>query len=199
MTLPRARKFACIFHPMHANFNNFALVQQRVRQPTSRIGILPAPRKIANRGFCVSKQALELLQFRSGTSLARPAPFPVRQLTVRRWAAGDYGYGNGITLFSSSVQGVFPAQCILVLAQLGALMALFLHFLIVSVLFGVLPIKRTSGTRLSTRTQPFPTYSALVGGRAGCGYLTPSLIVPFNEPYKCDFCVGHSHAFVSLF
>ncbi len=30
-TLPRARKFACIFHPMHANFNNFALVQQRVR------------------------------------------------------------------------------------------------------------------------------------------------------------------------
>lgn len=33
----------------------------------------------------------------------------MRQLTVRRWAAGDYGHKLGNALFSSSVQAVFPA------------------------------------------------------------------------------------------
>ena len=47
--------------------------------------------------------------FVRGVSLARPASFPMRQLTVRRWAAGDCGHNLGNALFSSSVQAVFPA------------------------------------------------------------------------------------------
>lgn len=77
--------------------------------------------------LCIMANAY-LLPFRQDVSLARPTPFPVWQLTFGRWTVGDYGYNIGNTLFSSSVRSAFSALCILFRAQLGALMALFLHF-----------------------------------------------------------------------
>ncbi len=50
-----------------------------------------------------------VLQFRQGVSLARPASFAMRQHTCGRSAVGDCGHNIGNTLFSGSVQGVFPA------------------------------------------------------------------------------------------
>ena len=61
----------------------------------------------------VSWLCAALLQFRQDASLARSGSFPIRQLTVRRWAAGDYGHNIGNALFSSSVRTVFPLPCIL--------------------------------------------------------------------------------------
>lgn len=50
----------------------------------------------------VSWLCAALLQFRQDASLARSGSFPIRQLTVRRWAAGDYGHNIGNALFSCS-------------------------------------------------------------------------------------------------
>lgn len=58
--------------------------------------------------LCIMANA-RLLPFRQDASLARPAPFPVRQLTFGRWTVGDYGYDIGNTLFSSSVRSAFSA------------------------------------------------------------------------------------------
>ena len=70
--------------------------------------------RIFARGLLtVSSLCACVLQFRQGVSLARPEPFPVRQQTVRRLAAGDYGHNIGNALFSSSVRTVFPLPCIL--------------------------------------------------------------------------------------
>ena len=77
----------------------------------------------------VSWLCAALLQFRQDASLARSGSFPIRQLTVRRWAAGDYGHNIGNALFSSSVRTVFRYRAFYLRAHKGAIMALFLHVL----------------------------------------------------------------------
>ena len=81
----------------------------------------------------------------------------------------------GISFFSSSVRFVFPHSVFYLRAQLGALMAVFLHF----------PISYISRSQIiafcvggqSTRTLPF-RLATLVCRSVRCGYLTPSLITP---------------------
>jgi hypothetical protein len=63
--------------------------------------------------FSISWQTHTILQFHAGISPTRSRSFPSGQLTFRRVAAGDCGYDIGNTLFSSPVQGVFPAWRIL--------------------------------------------------------------------------------------
>ena len=75
----------------------------------------------------VSWLCAALLQFRQDASLARSGSFPIRQLTVRRWAAGDYGHNIGNALFSCGL--FFRYRAFYLRAHKGAIMALFLHVL----------------------------------------------------------------------
>lgn len=117
-----------------------------------------------------------VLQFRKGVSLARPAPFPVRQLTVRRWAAGDYGHSIGNTLFSSSVRIVFSA---IVNFNSGCNWADLWHYFFTS----LFPKTRTTKIYVlclggqNTRVLPF-LKTTLVCRLVGCGCLTPLLKAP---------------------
>lgn len=124
-----------------------------------------------------------VLQFRKGVSLARPAPFPVRQLTVRRWAAGDYGHSIGNTLFSSSVRIVFSA---IVNFNSGCNWADLWHYFFTT----LFPYNSRSQIIAfcvcgqSTRTLPF-LLATLVCSSVRCGCLTPSLIAPKRTDVFC--------------
>lgn len=65
----------------------------------------------------------------NGTLWARPRPFPVWQLTVRRWAAGDCGHSKGIYSFLKLRMVCFSILHNLSPCVLDAVMALLLCFL----------------------------------------------------------------------
>ena len=111
--LPRAQKFAVHFTLHGKIFRNFVALKT---YPIAELSKWAHFRHIVYRlthASLVSWLCAALLQFRQDASLARSGSFPIRQLTVRRWAAGDYGHNIGNALFSSSVRTVFPLPCIL--------------------------------------------------------------------------------------
>lgn len=125
----------------------------------------------------------ELLPFRSGVSLARSASFPMRQLTLRRWAAGDYGHDMGNALFSSSVRSVFPLPCILSPCATGRNYGI--------ILTRPFSIQLSHSQNLACFVYVVKEYSlpfrlaTLVRCSAWCGYLTPYLIAPKRTDIFC--------------
>ena len=96
----------------------------------------------------VSWLCAALLQFRQDASLARSGSFPIRQLTVRRWAAGDYGHNIGNALFSSSRADSFYRIAIFISERTRAQLW---HYFIASLFHTTLALPKLRALRVRTK------------------------------------------------
>ena len=112
------------------------------------MSVFSAYRVSAYSRFTVSSRCACVLQFRQDASLARSGSFPIRQLTVRRWAAGDYGHNIGNALFSSSRADSFYRIAIFISERTRAQLW---HYFIASLFHTTLALPKLRALRVRTK------------------------------------------------